>query len=158
MVASPLPRHLVCVWRSLPHFLFPYQVKLQCPMVSNAVLIGDKRKFLSCLLTLRVVMEPTEVGPQPTDKLDATCLLAMQAIGSSATTVAEAKADPKVAKAVQEGIDRANAAAASRAQKVQKFVVLDTELSVPGGELTATQKLKRDVVAKKYSAEIESMY
>ena len=149
-----MPRHLVCVWRSLPHFLFPYQVKLQCPMVSNAVLIGDKRKFLSCLLTLRVVM----VGPQPTDKLDATCLLAMQAIGSSATTVAEAKADPEVAKAVQEGIDRANAAAASRAQKVQKFVVLDTELSVPGGELTATQKLKRDVVAKKYSAEIESMY
>ena len=151
-----MPRHLVCVWRSLPHFLFPYQVKLQCPMVSNAVLIGDKRKFLSCLLTLRVVMDPDTL--RPTDKLDANCLLAMQAIGSSATTVAEAKADPKLAKAVQEGIDRANAAAASRAQKVQKFVVLDTELSVPGGELTATQKLKRDVVAKKYSAEIESMY
>jgi len=103
-------------------------------MVSNAVLIGDKRKFLSCLLTLRVVMDPDTL--RPTDKLDANCLLAMQAIGSSATTVAEAKADPKLAKAVQEGIDRANAAAASRAQKVQKFVVLDTELSVPGGELT----------------------
>ncbi|EOD11166.1 hypothetical protein EMIHUDRAFT_215022 [Emiliania huxleyi CCMP1516] len=118
-------------------------------MVSNAVLIGDKRKFLSCLLTLRVVMDPDTL--RPTDKLDANFLLAMQAIGSSATTVAEAKADPKLAKAVQEGIDRANAAAASRAQKVQKFVVLDTELSVPGGELTATQKLKRDVVEKKRS-------
>lgn len=141
---------------NVPPVLIEDQIKLQCPLVSNAMLIGDKRKFLACLLTLRVVMDAATL--QPTDQLDTNCLLALKAIGSSATTVAAAKADPLVAKAIQAGIDKANANAASRAQKVQKFVILDTELSVPGGELTATQKLKRDVVATKYAMEIESMY
>ena len=141
---------------NVPPVLIEDQVKAHCPMVSNAVLLGDKRKFLACLLTLRVVVDAATL--QPTSKLDANCLLAMRAIGSAATTVDEAKVDPKVAAAIQAGLDKANANAASRAQKIQKFVVLDGDLSVPGGELTATQKLKRDVVNKKYSALIESMY
>ena len=48
--------------------------------------------------------------------------------------------------------------AASKAQKVQKFYILDKDLSVPGGELTGTQKLKRNVVTDKYKSEIASLY
>ena len=63
-----------------------------------------------------------------------------------------------VLKALQKGIDVANAKAASRAQKVQKFAILPTDLSVPGGELTSTQKLKRNVVSTKYAKEIAALY
>ena len=45
-----------------------------------------------------------------------------------------------------------------RAWAVKKFVILAEELSVDGGELTPTMKLKRRVILKKYAAEIESMY
>lgn len=141
---------------NVPPVLIEDAIKAACPMVSNAVLIGDKRKFLSVLLTLRVVMN-TATG-EPTSQLDPNCLRALQAEGSSSKTVAEAKSDPLVAAAIQKGIDAANTKAASRAQKVQKFVVLDSDLSVPGGELTGTQKLKRNVVNEKYAKQIESMY
>lgn len=29
-------------------------IKAEIPLISNAMIIGDKRKFLSCLLTLKV--------------------------------------------------------------------------------------------------------
>ena len=59
---------------------------------------------------------------------------------------------------VQEGIDRANAEATSNAQRVQKFTILPTDFSVPGGELGPTLKLKRHYVLKKYENTIRNMY
>jgi len=141
---------------NVPPVLIEDEVKKHCPMVSNAVLIGDQKKYLTVLLTLRAVVDTSTL--QPTETLDANGLGALRKIGSSATTVAEAKADPLVLKAIQDGLDLANANAASRAQKIQKFTILDTDLSVPGGELTATQKLKRSEVVKKYASQIDSMY
>ena len=50
--------------------------------------------------------------------------------------------------------------AVSNAQKVQKFTILPTDF-VPVGadaELTATLKLKRPVVMRKYAKQIEAMY
>ena len=41
---------------------------------------------------------------------------------------------------------------------MQKYVILDTDFSVPGGELTGTQKLKKNVVLEKFASQIESMY
>ena len=48
-------------------------------------------------------------------------------MGSSATTVKEAQEDEKVLKYIQAALDEANAHAVSRAQKVQKFKVLDRD-------------------------------
>ena len=59
---------------------------------------------------------------------------------------------------IQEGIDRANAEATSNAQRVQKFTILPTDFSVPGGELGPTLKLKRHYVLKKYENTIRNMY
>ena len=66
--------------------------------------------------------------------------------------------EENVKKMIQESIDNYNKTAVSNAQRVQKFVILDTDFSVPGGELTETQKLKRRIVSEKYSEQIESMY
>jgi len=61
-------------------------------------------------------------------------------------------------KAFQDGIDQANQEATSNAQRIQKFVILPTDFSVPGGELGPTLKLKRHYVLKKYENLIRNIY
>ncbi|RLN94182.1 hypothetical protein DYB28_009033, partial [Aphanomyces astaci] len=51
-----------------------------------------------------------------------------------------------------------NGRAASRAQHIQKYIILDKDFSIGGDELTATLKLKRRVVMAKYEHAIEAMY
>ena len=60
--------------------------------------------------------------------------------------------------AIQKAIDTYNKEAVSNAQKIQKFAILDCDFSVPGNELTSTQKLKRGVVTEKFKAVIDGMY
>ncbi|MBK9766285.1 MAG: hypothetical protein IPP63_04325 [Chloracidobacterium sp.] len=43
-------------------------------------------------------------------------------------------------------------------EKVKKFILLENELTVDGGELTPTMKLKRRVVDEKYRELIDEMY
>ena len=59
---------------------------------------------------------------------------------------------------IQQGIDRANEKATSNAQKIQKWILLKTDFSVPGGELGPTLKLKRHLVLKKYAESICNLY
>ena len=81
------------------------------------------------------------------------------ALGSTATTYAEAINDDLVKAHVQEAIDTYNAdRAISNAQTVKKFAFLDEDLSLAGGELTPTLKLKRRIVEKKHADTIEGMY
>lgn len=39
-------------------------VKEAVPLISNAMLIGDKRKFLSMLLTIKVKIQPVRTGEE----------------------------------------------------------------------------------------------
>ncbi|KAL0901508.1 hypothetical protein ABMA27_006744 [Loxostege sticticalis] len=123
-----------------------------------AVLIGDKRKFLSLLVTLKTKVDP-ETGAA-LDELEPETLKWVQSLGSSATTLSQIAntKDPLVHKAIEEGIGRANKKAISNAQKVQKFTVLPADFSVPSGELGPTLKVKRNVVYEKYKDIIEDFY
>ena len=47
------------------------KIKYGCPLVSNVMLIGDKKKFLSVLVTLRVVINPDTLIP--TKDIDPSC-------------------------------------------------------------------------------------
>jgi long-chain acyl-CoA synthetase len=58
---------------------------------------------------------------------------------------------------LQREIDAVNQRLA-RVQTVKRFVVLPGELSVDGGELTPTMKLRRKVISEKYATEIERLY
>ena len=108
--------------------------------VSQAVVIGDRRKFLSALLTIDPERAPALAADRgwPTD---------LEAMATHAGFMAH----------VQEGVDRANAELA-RYENVRKTTILPLDFTVEGGELTPTQKIKRRIVNEKYAAEIEAFY
>jgi long-chain-fatty-acid--CoA ligase ACSBG len=128
-------------------------IKANCPFISNIMMVGDKRKYNVALVTLKSV-EDKETGGHK-DELDGA---AKDTFGDISVT--EAMDKQEVLDAIQEGITKYNKSAlcVSNAQKIQYFKVLDKDFSVPGGDLTATLKLKRSVVAEKYADVIDSMY
>ncbi|KAG7399101.1 hypothetical protein PHYBOEH_009679 [Phytophthora boehmeriae] len=140
---------------NVPPVIIEDTIKEELPLLSNVMVIGDRRKFLSALFTLRVTVDKEG---HPTDSLDEKALHVMKEIGSSATTVAEARADEKVKAYLDAGLKRANTHATSRAQNVAKYTVLDHDFSINGNELTPTLKLKRKVVYEKYESIVEDMY
>ncbi|TNN40386.1 Long-chain-fatty-acid--CoA ligase ACSBG2 [Liparis tanakae] len=133
-------------------------VKEAVPLVSNAMLIGDKRKFLSMLLTVKCEINPESGDPE--DELTPEAIALCRKLGSNATRVSEVAGgrDRVVHAAVQEGINRVNKEATSNAQRIQKWIILDRDFSQSGGELGPTMKLKRPVVAKMYTEQIENFY
>ncbi|XP_015241709.1 long-chain-fatty-acid--CoA ligase ACSBG2 isoform X2 [Cyprinodon tularosa] len=133
-------------------------VKEAVPLISNAMLIGDKRKFLSMLLTVKCQVNPETGDPQ--DELTPEAVELCRRLGSNATRVSEVAGgrDRAVHAAIQEGINRVNEKATSNAQRIQKWVILDRDFSVGGGELGPTMKLKRPVVLKMYKDQIENFY
>ena len=70
----------------------------------------------------------------------------------------EAAKDPLWTKYLDDGMKAANKKTTSNAQIVQKWKLLPCDFSEKTGELTPTMKLKRSVVAEKYSALIEILY
>eukprot|EP00051_Salpingoeca_urceolata_P004954 m.69126 g.69126 ORF g.69126 m.69126 type:complete len:737 (-) comp13958_c0_seq1:266-2476(-) len=128
-------------------------IKSEAPEVSNLVMIGDKRKFCSCLVTLHTVQN--EDGTY-SNKLASGGIVA----GSTAKTVDEARKDKVYLQHIQDAIDKYNKACVSNASRVQYFKILDKDFVNVGdhAELTSTLKLKRSVVHEKFHAEIDSMY
>jgi long-chain acyl-CoA synthetase len=110
------------------------------PLVSQAVVVGDGRRYLTALVTL-----------------DGEAL-AEWAHGNGKLMDEEALTrDPDVLAEVQAAIDDANGNR-SHAETVRKFSVLPHDLTVARGELTPTLKVKRNVVYDRYADLIEAMY
>jgi long-chain acyl-CoA synthetase len=108
------------------------------PLVSEAVVIGDRRKYLTALVTL----DP-----------DAARAFAQER-GLPADALHER---PEVRAAIQGAVDEVNLELA-RVETVKKFAILPRAFSVEEGELTPTLKVKRKVVNERWSKEIEAMY
>ena len=111
------------------------------PVISQAVVIGDRRKYMTALFTL----DPEKVAS------------AVAEAGSPAKTPAEAATCKKFNAYLQAKVEDVNRTLA-RVQAIKKFVILPKELSVEGEELTPTMKLKRRAIYEKYANEIEAMY
>ncbi|KAG9480463.1 hypothetical protein GDO78_012103 [Eleutherodactylus coqui] len=133
-------------------------MKEYIPIISNVMVIGDKRKFLSMLLTLKCNVN-FDTG-EPDDELTAEAIEFCQKIGSKATKVSDivGHRDKLVYAAIQEGVNLVNERSTSNAQKVQKWMILDRDFSIAGGELGPTMKLKRPVVSKMYKDQINGFY
>ena len=110
------------------------------PAVGQVVVIGDRRKFLSALITLDAEKAPAFAREK----------------GMPLEPAALAK-HPAFIAHIQAGVDRVNGELA-KYESIKKFTLLPTDFTPETGELTPTQKIKRKVVGEKYSAEIEAMY
>ena len=132
-------------------------VKHFLPCISNAILIGDKRKYLSIFLTLKVLVD--DDSGLPSDNLTPQANDWCKSIGSEASKVSEILSGDKCVKAaIQSGIDRTNEKSVSRAAQIKKWVILPQEISMQGGELGPTLKLKRYAFNEKYRTEIDALY
>ncbi len=141
---------------NIPPTVIEMEMKLAMPALSNCVVVGDKRKYLAMLLSLKCEVDPDTA--EPTDKLTGDALETSKAIGSDATTMSEAACDRKWVAYLNEGARVANKKTTSRAQVVQKWRILPRDLSEKQGLLTPTLKIKRNVVVKTYSELIDSLY
>ncbi|MBT3219152.1 MAG: long-chain fatty acid--CoA ligase [Proteobacteria bacterium] len=110
--------------------------------VGQVIVIGDKKPYLTALVTLDI------------EALDA---LARDA-GVSSGTLEELAKNDEVKKYLMDRVESDCNAKVARYQTIKKIKVLPLEFSVEGGELTPTMKAKRNVVVKKYAADIKSLY
>ncbi len=108
--------------------------------VGQAVVIGDRRKYLSALLTVDPEATPALAAQHgwPTDP---------QALAAHAGFKAH----------VDAGVAAVNGQLA-RYETLKRWTVLPDDFTLEGGELTPTQKVKRRVVDAKYAAQIEALY
>lgn len=143
---------------NIPFVRIESQVKNECSAISNAFLVGDQKKFLTVLVTLKT--ELNEDG-SPCDELSKETVKWLESLGLSYSKLSEIlsnEADGKIKKGIQEAIDRANEKSISNAQRVQKFALLPHDFTIATGELTPTMKLKRNFVLKKYKEVIDQLY
>ena len=138
---------------NIPPVLIESVLKSTMPALSNAMVIGDRRKFLTVLLCLQVQVD--QDGVATTTLTPA----ARQAVPqSTATTTQQAANDPYWIEYLKQGLTAANDKATSHAQRIGKYALVPTDFTEKGGELTPTLKLKRSVTADKYKDLIEAMY
>ncbi|XP_063242687.1 long-chain-fatty-acid--CoA ligase ACSBG2 isoform X2 [Bacillus rossius redtenbacheri] len=143
---------------NVPPMQIENEVKKELPIVSHAFLVGDKRKFLSVLLTFKTEQDPD--SGLPLDRLSSDSRRWLEKLSCDASTVAQLlqSGNEKVMAAIQDGIDQVNSRATSNAQKIQKFSILPQDFSVKTGELGPTLKLKRKVIETQYRSTIEQLY
>jgi len=111
------------------------------PFVKEAVVIGDRRKYLSALIGIDfdVVSEWA------------------QRRRLAHTTYRDLSEKPEVVALIQKVVDETNARFA-RVEQIKKFGLFTKELDHEDGELTATQKVKRSIIETRFADEIEALY
>ena len=115
-------------------------LKLQ-PHVSQAVVIGDNRKYCTALITL----DQEEAGRWAS------------AQGLRLASPEEMAAHPRVRELIEAEVAAVNRELASY-ESIKYFRILPRDLSTESGELTPSLKVKRKVMAERYRQQIEEMY
>ncbi len=112
----------------------------QLPLVSQCVVIGDRRPYLVALVTL----DPEEAAAYAKEH-------------DLEPDMAALAANPDVKAVIMAHVDQINEKFA-RVEQVKKISILPADLSQENGELTPTMKVKRNVVAEKYTREVDDLY
>jgi long-chain acyl-CoA synthetase len=111
------------------------------PYITDAVVIGDKRKFITALI---VIDEENVVKYALDHKVQY-------------TTFASLTRTEEVIKLITEEVNKVNKQIA-RVENIRKFRLLDKKLYTEDGEVTPTMKVKRKAIAEQYKDIIEEMY
>ena len=109
--------------------------------ISEAILLGDGRHFVSALIQIDL----DTVGKWAQER------------GLAYTTYETLARLPQVTELIDADVRSVNERF-SRVENIRKFVVLRKQLDHDDGELTATMKVRRGVIEKKFAAEIEQIY
>ncbi|UOE44854.1 AMP-dependent synthetase/ligase [Agromyces larvae] len=112
------------------------------PLVGQVVVVGDRKPFISALVTLDPEMLPVWLNNNGED---------------AGMSLDEATRNAAVRAEVQRAIDAANETV-SRAESIRKFTILPIELTEDSGHLTPKLSIKRNVILEDFSAQIEEMY
>jgi long-subunit acyl-CoA synthetase (AMP-forming) len=111
------------------------------PLIGQACVIGDGRRFNSALIVLDADFGPAWAAQN----------------GLEGKGLEELAVEPAVLATVQKGVDAANAHL-SRVEQIKRFYLVHGDWLPGGDELTPTMKLKRRPISEKYANEIEAMY
>jgi len=130
------------------------RVKKSIPLIQDAVVIGDKRKYITLLITLK--LDVTDNG-DPTIIFTEEAKNIIKNIKSNTFTISDAIEDGKIKKYIDNGIKYVNSKALSNVQKIKKWTILPSIFQI-GDELTPTLKLKRNSIVQKYSDHIHMLY
>ena len=109
--------------------------------ISDAVVIGDKRKFLSCLIMIdeENVMKFAQDHDVPFSNFESLCK------------------SKEIIDLIEVEVNQVNKKFAN-VEQVKKFTLIDVQLTAEDDELTPTMKLKRKFINQKYTNIIEAMY
>lgn len=110
------------------------------PLISEAVVAGEGRKYLVALITLDT--DELTTWARQYHKLEDPEALA---------------GDPDLHAEVEAAVERVNSRRSS-AEAIRKFRILPRDLTADSGEMTPTMKVKRAVVYDRYAALIDEMY
>ncbi|MDO5735723.1 MAG: long-chain fatty acid--CoA ligase [Propionibacteriaceae bacterium] len=111
------------------------------PYISQAVAVGDGRKYCAALLVLDPVLLEKWAQKRSLTHL----------------TYAELTQLPEIRESIGRQIERANARL-ERWETVKRFAILDDELTVDNDGVTPNMKIRRSVVSKQYADLVESLY
>ncbi|WP_345409722.1 AMP-dependent synthetase/ligase [Nonomuraea salmonea] len=116
------------------------RIKAACPYVSHVFVHGDRRNYVTCLVTLdmEVVKPWAEAESLPLDP-------------------EELREHPRVRAEVEKAIEQVNAGEASYAT-VKKFAILASDFTVETGELTPSLKIKRRAVEERHGGVLDAFY
>ena len=111
-------------------------------LVSQCLVVGDAQPFIAALVTIDPESFPAWLK---------------QKGKPATTTIASMTSDPDLIAEIQGAVNDANKAV-SNAEAIKKFTILPEDWTEEGGQLTPSMKLKRNVVMKEYSSEVDALY
>ncbi len=112
-----------------------------CPLAAHIIVHGNARNFCSALVT----MDPEAIQAWAENN------------GKSGKSYADLAKDPAVIAEFQTAMDATNHGL-GRWETVKKFALLPNELTIEGGELTPSMKVKRKAVEAKYKDVLDGFY
>ncbi|RBP98994.1 AMP-dependent synthetase/ligase [Bifidobacterium xylocopae] len=110
-----------------------------CPIVSQAVVVGDGKPFVGAVVTLDEEMLGSWLKAQHLDE---------------AMTLEQASRNDAVRAFIQQYVDQANGDV-SRAESVRKFIILDKDFNEEDGTMTPSLKVVRPKVLERYAELID---
>lgn len=111
------------------------------PLVSQCIVVGDRRPYVACLVTLdeaALSVWSTHQGREPMD-------------------LETARRDPQVLAELQRAVDAVNDTV-SKAESIKRFAVLPEDFTEATGHLTPKLSLRRHVILKDFAAEVDALY